>query len=114
MPKSIPLLALTQGQVAWTLSLGQPPSEQTIDQLRYLRQIGVPFSDAEQGGGRGYHLHYGYVHLVECALALFAIRRGRVPREAAKYLISGRKGLRPLYRQAFRTLPDKALGLGLG
>ena len=92
------------------MSLGQPPSAQTIDQLRYLRHIGVPFSEAEQGGGRGYHLHYGYVHLVECGLALFAIRRGMVPREAAKYLISGRKSLRPLYRKAFRELPDNALG----
>jgi hypothetical protein len=109
MPKPIPVLQLTQGQVAWTLSLGQPPSKQTIDQLRYLRQIGVPFSEAELGGGRGYHVQYGYVHLVECGLALYAIRRGMVPREAAEYLISQRQTLRPLYRRAFRELPENAL-----
>ena len=33
------------------LARGQPPSEQLIDQLRYLRQLGVPFRKAELGAG---------------------------------------------------------------
>jgi hypothetical protein len=44
-------LSLTHGQVAWALARGQPPSDQLIDQLRYLRQLGVPFSKAELGAG---------------------------------------------------------------
>jgi hypothetical protein len=102
-------LELTQGQVAWTLSLGQPPTKQTADQLRYLRQIGVPFSEAELGVGRGYHLHYGYDQLIECGVALYAIRRGMVPREAAQHLIAQRRRLRRTYRQAFLEQPDAAL-----
>ena len=43
--------SLTLGQVAWALARGQRPSDQLIDQLRYLRQLGVPFSKAELGAG---------------------------------------------------------------
>ena len=32
---------------------GQPPTALLLDQLRYLRQLGVPFSKPELGGGRG-------------------------------------------------------------
>jgi len=36
-------LSLTHGQVAWALARGEPPAALLIDQLRYLRQLGVPF-----------------------------------------------------------------------
>jgi hypothetical protein len=37
-------LNLTHGQVAWALARGAPPAALLLDQLRYLRQLGVPFS----------------------------------------------------------------------
>jgi len=39
-------LSLTHGQVAWALARGEPPAALLIDQLRYLRQLGVPFCSA--------------------------------------------------------------------
>jgi hypothetical protein len=109
MPKIIPVLNLSQGQVAWALSLGQIPSKQTVDQLRYLRQVGIPFSEQELGVGRGNRMRYGYVHLVECGLALYATRRGMTPREMEKYLISQRSYLREMFQNAFLQQPDDAL-----
>ena len=53
---SIPRLALTHGQVAWALCAGQPPDQVTIDRLRYLRQLHVPFGADEVGVGRGNRL----------------------------------------------------------
>jgi hypothetical protein len=47
--------------VAWALARGQPPSDQLIDQLRYLRQLGVPFSKAELGAGSGNRIRYGLI-----------------------------------------------------
>ena len=58
-------LSLTHGQVAWALARGQQPSDQLIDQLRYLRQLGVPFSKHELGGGRGNRIRYGFDQLIE-------------------------------------------------
>ena len=43
-------LSLTHGQVACALARGQPPSDQLIDQLRYLQQLGVLFGKAQLGG----------------------------------------------------------------
>src|SRR5258708_28059169 len=109
MPQSIPVFQLTQGQVAWTLSLGQAPSKQTVDQLRYLRHLGVPFPKVSLGEGRGHHVRYGYDQLIECGVALYAIRRGMVPREVASYLTSARRKFRRYYREAFLEQPDAAL-----
>jgi len=72
------------GQVAWALARGQPPSEQLIDQLRYLRQLGVPFSKAELGAGSGHRIRYGFDHLIELGVAVFGLERGMRPREVAK------------------------------
>jgi len=95
--------------VAWVLSLGQPPAKLLVDQMRYLRTLGVPFTTKELGGGRGNWLRSDYYQLVETGAAIAAIRRGMSPAEAAKVLVDNRAELRPLYRQAFLEQPDAAL-----
>ena len=93
-------LSLTHGQVAWALARGQPPSAQLIDQLRYLRQLGVPFSKAELGGGSGHRLRYGFDHLIELGVAVFGLERGMRPREIARILVDHRAELRRCYRDS--------------
>jgi hypothetical protein len=106
---ALPDLHLTHGQVAWALSGGQPPTNQTLDQLRYLRQLGIPFTKEELGVGRGNRITYTYDHLIECGVALAGLRRGLRFREVAKILIEHRDHLRKTYRRAFEEQPPLAL-----
>ena len=108
MPR-VPTLQLTHGQVAWALCSGQNPDRRTLDALRYLRQLGVPFTEEEQGTGRGNRLTYTFDHLIECAVAMYAIRRGMKPRQGADFLVGERKTLRKLYRSTFASAPPGAL-----
>jgi hypothetical protein len=102
-------LSLTHGQVAWALARGQPPSDQLIDQLRYLRQLGVPFSKAELGAGSGNRIRYGFDHLIELGVAVFGLERGMRPREVATILVDNRAEFRRLYRDTVAALPEDAL-----
>lgn len=106
---AIPRLQLTHGQVAWALCGGHAPDRRTLDALRYLRQLGVPFTPAELGVGRGNRLTYRYDHLIECAVALYAVRRGMKPGEGAGFLVAERKTLRKLYRSTFHDTSEAAL-----
>jgi hypothetical protein len=101
-------LSLTHGQVAWALARGQAPSAQLLDQLRYLRQLGVPFSEQELGGGRGNRIHYGFDHLIEMGVTLFGLQRGMAPRELARILVDHRAELRRCYRDTLVALPASA------
>jgi hypothetical protein len=101
-------LRLTHGQVAWALARGEPPSAQLIDQLRYLRQLGVPFSKAEPGSGSGNRLPYGFDHLIELGVAVFGLERGMRPREIARILVDHRAELRRCYRDTLAALPESA------
>src|ERR1700751_5249669 len=101
-------LSLTHGQVAWALARGQQPSDQLIDQLRYLRQLGVPFSKAELGGGSGNRVRYGFDHLIELGVAVFGLERGMRPRDIARILVDHRVELRRCYRDTLATLPESA------
>ena len=98
-------LSLTHGQVAWVLSRGQQPSTLLLDQLRYLRQLGVPFSKQELGGGSGNRIRYGFDHLIELGVALFGLQRGMAPREVAGILVEHRVEFRRLYRDTVTALP---------
>lgn len=91
-------LSLTLGQVAWALARGRPPSDQLIDQLRYLRQLEVPFSKAELGAGSGNRIRYGFDQLIELGVAVFGLERGMRPREIARILLDHRGEFRRLYR----------------
>jgi hypothetical protein len=101
-------LSLTHGQVAWALARGQQPSALLLDQLRYLRQLGVPLSEQELGGGSGNLIHYGFDQLIELGVALFGLQRGMAPREVAGILVDHRAELRRCYRDTLAALPASA------
>ena len=101
-------LSLTHGQVAWALARGQQPTAMLTDQLRYLRQLGVPFSRHELGGGRGNRIRYGFDHLIELGVALFGLQRGMTPRAVAGILVEHRAELRRCYRDILAALPASA------
>ena len=109
MPTPVPALDLTHGQVAWALNRGASPQERMLDQLRYLRQLGVPFDKAELGSGRGNRIRYDYDHFIEAGVALFALQRGVKPQAIASFLKDNRPRLRELYHQAFLDQPAGAL-----
>jgi hypothetical protein len=101
-------LSLTHGQVAWVLSRGLTPTAEVFDQIRYLRQLGVPFTKEELGIGRGNRIRYGFDHLIELGVALFGLRRGMAPREVAALLVKHRDELRHCYRDTLARLPLEA------
>jgi hypothetical protein len=70
--------------------------------------LGIPFSDSELGAGRGNRIHYGFYHLVECGIAVFALNRGVRPKDL-RPLLNDRKRLRQSYRKAFLAQPEGAL-----
>lgn len=107
---AIPRLQLTHGQVAWAICDGQPPDAKTTDQLRYLRQLGVPFTKDSLGVGRGNRLTYGFDQLIECGVAIWALRRGVRPRQAAEFLVGNRTALRKLCRETLRAQSNAAIG----
>jgi hypothetical protein len=109
MPTTIRLLSLTHGQVLWALARGRPPEPTMVDQLRYLRQLGVPFRKSELGSGRGNRVRYRYEHLIELGVALFGLQRGMKPQELAKVLTERRKYLRTIYEKAFSDQPEAAI-----
>lgn len=109
---SNPKLNLTQGQVLWTLSRGMTPNLMLVDQLRYLRRLGVPFIKSELGSGKGNRVRYRYEHLVEVGVAVFALQRGMKPREVSKFLIEHRKYLRTLYSMIKALAQGVAVGTG--
>ena len=101
-------LSLTHGQVAWALARGQQPTAMLTDQLRYLRQLGVPFSRHELGGGRGNRIRSGFDHLIELGVALFGLQRGMTPRAVAGIFVEHRAELRRCYRDILAALPAAA------
>jgi len=105
----IPKLSLSHGQVLWALSHGMPASQDTVDQVRYLRLLGVPFGTDDLGVGSGNWISYRFEHLIELGLALFGLRRGLKPKDITGMLIKNRAQLRQLYRQAFQEQPEAAL-----
>jgi len=109
MTNPIPPLALSHGQVLWSLSYGAPPTQRLIDEVRYFRTLGIPFEDKELGKGRGKRLQYGYEQLVELGVAIFAVRKGAKPREVAEILCANRPRLRQEFRKAFSEQPASAL-----
>ncbi len=92
--------SFTLGQLLWTVSGGQTPSQPAIHQLRHLRQLGVPTSKKDRAPGSGNRLQYDYEDVVELGVAMFALKHGMKPFEIADYLVSHRAKLRPLYRKA--------------
>lgn len=109
MPNPIPRLALSHGQAIWVLARGEPPPAALLDQFNYIRQLGVPFTEKELGGGRGNPVRYRFDHLAEVGLVLFGLRRGFRPKEIVDLVVQNRKDLRVMYRRAFEEQPASVL-----
>ncbi|WP_158886642.1 hypothetical protein [Rhodanobacter sp. L36] len=103
----VPRFALTRGQVAWTVCRGQTPEQSVLDQLRYLKQIGIPFADGAQEKGRGNRVTYSFYDLMDVAVAFEALRRG-VPARLLKHLVERRPIMRKAYRDCFKSIPEAA------
>lgn len=106
---TVPTWQLSHGQAAWVIAHGRNPPRRVLDQLRYLRQLGVPFAEAERQPGRGNRVFYRYEEVVEMAVAIFAIRHGMRPGEAAEFLTQNREDCRKLFREALEQLAAAAL-----
>lgn len=113
MNAQVPHLRLTHGQLVWALCLGETPAKPrlrlVLDELRYLRQRGIPFVEGKRGNGRGHRILYLFEDLVEIGVALYAMRRGVRPQDIADFLVNDRKDLRRIYRQALEEQPAQAL-----
>ena len=113
MHAEIPQLDLTHGQFLWILGQGASPQgpqrRLLLDQLRYLRQLDVPFAEHPRGPGRGRAIRYSYGEAVEMAVALFALRHGVRPHLVADYLVTNRPALRRIFRRALEAQPATAL-----
>src|SRR4249919_2094262 len=103
MAPSVPPLALSHGQVLWCLAGGKEPLPPLPDQVRYLRQLLIPFEESEMGQGRGVRLSYGFYHLIEVGIAHEGLRRRIEPR-LLKMLVDERAGFRRAYRDAYLQL----------
>jgi hypothetical protein len=102
--RSVPSFALTHGQARWVLrhvfTFGG--SDETFDSyLKYLRRGGLPFAPAELGVGRGNLLRYGYVHMMELAVALYLRSQAILPADVVQVLAGLRAELRPIYERAY-------------
>jgi hypothetical protein len=105
----VPKFRLSLGQLVWTLNRGQPANARLRNEVRYLRQLGVPHVEGHVGKGRGNRILYSFNELIECGVALYAIRRGMKIADAAKLLIKERVVFRRLYRAAFLEQSEEAL-----
>jgi hypothetical protein len=80
-----------------------------VDEVRYLRRLGVPFDEEEVGSGRGHRIQYGFDELIELGVAVFGLYRRMRPREVAEMLVRERSMLRKAFRLAWHQQPDAAL-----
>ncbi|HEV2547536.1 MAG TPA: hypothetical protein VGU20_09375 [Stellaceae bacterium] len=80
-----------------------------IDEVRYLRRLGVPFDEGAVGSGRGHRIQYGFDELIELGVAVFGLHRRMRPRDLAEILVQERSMLRKAFRLAWHEQPDAAL-----
>ncbi len=109
MPHGLPDLSLTQGQLLWALSHGRDPDQLLKDQVRYLRQLGIPRKSTEVAPGKGNRIRYDFFDLVELGVAFKALLLRFRPKDIAALLVSDREAFRQVIAQAWLELPDTAL-----
>jgi hypothetical protein len=109
LPQAVPNLSLTQGQLLWALSHGRDPDQLLKDQVRYLRQLGIPKKSTEVAPGKGNRIRYDFFDLVELGVAFRALMLRFRPKDIAALLVSDREAFRQIIAQAWLELPDAAL-----
>jgi hypothetical protein len=106
-------LTFTHGQLAWVVALGHflaPPRwRRLLAQLRYLRQLGIPFRETRRGHGRGHRIRYSFDELMEVAVALYAVGWDVRPQVIARILRRNRSRLRRVYREVLEERPATGL-----
>lgn len=108
MPATIPNLTLTHGQLLWAISLGQDPTAEVKDKVRYLRQLGIPRPTAERAG-RGHHIAYGFDDLALVGFGLLGLSEGFKPRALVNYLVDLRDEFLRLIHHVWTELPGDLL-----
>lgn len=109
MPRQLPDLDLSFGQMLWAVRYGGEPDQRFRDQIRYLRLLDIPAASAAQASGPGKAIRYGFHDLVELGLAVTALDLGFRPKDIAATLVGCRAAMHRLYREAWLELPDAAL-----
>lgn len=106
-------IALTHGQAKWVLkhfNMLAGETDTAFDAfLKSLRREGVPFSPEELGQGRGRNVTYGYVHLMELALAMTLRTQGIIARDIVRLIPKNRTKLRHFLVRAYL---EREVGLG--
>ena len=109
MPDTLPDLSLTQGQLLWALEHGQEPGRLLKDQVRYLRQLGIPKNSADQVPGRGNRIRYDFHDLVELGLGVTALQRRFTPKDISAVLVDGRESMRQGIETAWRDMSEEQI-----
>jgi hypothetical protein len=109
MPRQLPELDLSFGQMLWAVRYGSEPDQHFRDQIRYMRLLDIPSASAAQASGPGKAIRYGFHDLVELGLAVTALDLGFRPKDIAATLVGCRAEMHRLYREAWLELPDAAL-----
>jgi hypothetical protein len=112
VPQQLPDLALTHGQLLWSIGYGREPTPQIKDQVRYLRTLEIPAAAKEQARGPGSRITYDFYDLVEIGLAVTALDFRFKPRDIAAVLAGNREEIRKVYSSTWKELPDAALHAG--
>lgn len=110
MPKTVPDLSLTQGQVLWALGHGREPDKVLKDQVRYLRLLGIPGAVSQNAAGPGKRIRYDFFDLVELGLGVTALRHRFKPKDISAVLHDDRERMRQAIEMAWHDLPEDALG----
>lgn len=109
MPNSLPNLSLTQGQLLWALEQGREPGKLLKDQVRYLRQLGIPKNSADQVPGSGNRVRYDFHDLVELGLGVTALKHRFKPKDISAVLVDGREQMRTAIEMAWRDMSEEAI-----
>lgn len=93
---------LSFGQVVYAITGSTHPKGVTVDQLRYLRRLGIPFAP-EEAQGSGNRLPYTFDHLFECAVGIVALGFLK-PKDVQQIIVGHRKALRKVGRETLALL----------
>ena len=110
MPQQLPDLNLTHGQLLWAVRYGMEPDQRFTDQIRYLRLLDIPPAARAQAEGPGKRIRYDFFDLVELGLAVAGLGFRFRPKDIAAVLVDNREAMRGIYADAWRDIPDAAIG----
>lgn len=109
LPQALPELSLTQGQLLWALGHGQDPAPLLKDQIRYLRQLGIPQTSNKNAPGSGNHIRYDFFDLVEMGIATKALHLRFRPKDIAAVIVSDQERFREKAAEVWRSFPEDIL-----